>query len=107
MRKKSGISYPQNAMRHCFASYHIGKHKDAPKTAVLLGHPNPSLLYRTYLELVTSEDAEKYWNVVPESVRLAREASKQQQRKQADDAERESAESLSNVGEAVLAACRT
>jgi integrase len=27
LRRESGIKYPQNAMRHCFTSYHIAKHK--------------------------------------------------------------------------------
>jgi integrase len=61
LRKHANINYPQNAARHCFASYHIAYHRDAAQTAFLLGHPNAALLYNTYRELVTFEEAEKFW----------------------------------------------
>jgi len=64
LRRKSGVKYPQNAMRHCFCSYHLAMYRDAPKTAMLLGHPNPALLYHTYYELVTHEAAMVYWNIL-------------------------------------------
>ena len=69
--------------------------------AVMPGHPNPALLYRTYYELVKPEDAAEYWNILPASVRTAREA-EAQPREQAQDAEaREMAEMQSNCGQAV------
>lgn len=97
LRAKSGVEYPQNAMRHCFCSYHLTHHKDAAKTAVMLGHPNPALLYRTYYEIVRPEDAEAYWGIVPASVKTARDMERQAE----DDAEREAAESQSNCGKAI------
>jgi hypothetical protein len=60
-------------MRHSFASYHLAKHREAPRTAVLLGHPNPTLLYRTYWELVLPQEADKFWEIVPDSVRVQRQ----------------------------------
>lgn len=75
---------PTNTMRHCFCSYHIAKHKDASKTANLLGHPNPALLYRTYLELVKNGDADDYWRIVPASVKPAWEAARKAQAAQAN-----------------------
>lgn len=63
--------YPQNAMRHCFCSYHIAEFRDSAKTAMMLGHPNASLLYKTYYELVNVQDAHRFWRVVPESVKAA------------------------------------
>jgi site-specific recombinase XerD len=53
LRAKAGINYRQNAARHSFASYHVAMHDDAAKTAVLLGHPNPALLYSIYRECVS------------------------------------------------------
>ena len=68
LRKRANVNYPQNAARHCFASYHIAYHQDAAQTAFLLGHPNAALLYKTYRELVSFEDSEKFWDIVPDSV---------------------------------------
>ena len=61
------VRYPQNTARHCFASHHIAYNRDATQTAFLLGHPSPALLYSTYRQLVSFEDAEKYWNLLPKS----------------------------------------
>jgi site-specific recombinase XerD len=92
LRKKAGIEYPQNAMRHCFASYHLAQHKDASKTALMLGHPNPTMLYDTYYQLIKKpENVKTYWNIIPASVRAVREAAN-------DQAEREAAEFESNCG---------
>ena len=101
LRAKSGVEYRQNAMRHCFASYYVAHFKDAAKLAVILGHPNPALLYRTYYELVTPEDAAKYWDILPASVRATREAEARAQEKAKDDEAREFAELGSNCGHAI------
>jgi integrase len=69
LRRDSKVPYPNNAMRHCFCSYHIAKYRDASKTAMLLGHSSPKRLYHTYLELVTARDADTYWRIVPASVK--------------------------------------
>lgn len=72
LRAKAGINYRQNAARHSFASYHVAMHDDAAKTAVLLGHPNPTLLYSIYRECVSREEAVRFFDVVPRSVREER-----------------------------------
>jgi site-specific recombinase XerC len=96
LRNKTGIIYPQNGMRHSFTGYHLAMFNDAPKTSILLGHPNPKTLYSTYHEVTSKEDAEKFWAIVPKSV-----ADKQKLEAQAqDDKEREEAEAQSNCGEA-------
>ena len=56
---------PKNGLRHSFASYHLARHEDQNKTALQLGHDNTKTLYAHYRELVTSEDAEIYWNIFP------------------------------------------
>lgn len=76
LRRKANVDYRQNAARISFASYHLAAFEDAPKTAIMLGHPNPSLLYRTYRELETKEDAELYWNIVPKDVAVRQEEEK-------------------------------
>jgi len=62
------FNYPQNAMRHSFSGYHLAKHENSILTAFLLGHPNPNLLYSTYKELASKEDAELYWNIIPKQL---------------------------------------
>ena len=66
LRQQAKAGFKQNAARICFASYHLARFEDAPKTAFLLGHDNPTLLYSTYKALVTKEAAIRYWKITPE-----------------------------------------
>jgi integrase len=100
LRKKAGIPYPQNAARHCFASYHLERFGDAAKTAIILGHRNPSLLYQTYREVVTYEDAARYFEIVPKSVEEERKLAEECRLTALDEAERKCAESNSCCGRA-------
>jgi integrase len=97
LRKKAKIDYAQNAARHSFASYHVALHQDGTKTAFMLGHPDPQLLYSHYRKLVRREDAARYWEIVPKTVKADREAEK----KRTDENAREAAESQSNCGRAI------
>jgi len=63
--KVAGVTWKRNGLRHSFASYHLAATNEAPKVATELGHPNPTLLYNTYRELVLPEDAERYWKIEP------------------------------------------
>ncbi len=58
-------SWPHNALRHSFASYHLAYHQDAAKTALELGHTESRTLFRHYRELVRSEDAKAFWQIFP------------------------------------------
>jgi len=65
-RTAAGLkSWPSNALRHGFASYHLAKFNDQAKLAIELGHTDQELLHRHYRELVKPEQAEKYWNIRP------------------------------------------
>lgn len=77
-----GFVYPQNAMRHSFAGYHLAKFGNAATTAVLLGHPNPSLLYSTYKELSSKEEAEKFWNIVPMTLQERRNKDEEERKRE-------------------------
>jgi hypothetical protein len=57
---KLSLKWPDNCLRHSFASYHLAHYKDATKTAFLMG-TSPRLLYETYANLVSRRDAEKWW----------------------------------------------
>ena len=65
VRKASGITWRRNGLRHSFASYRLADTNDAPRVAAELGHPNPTLLYNTYRELVLPTEAERYWAIFP------------------------------------------
>jgi integrase len=58
-------SWPTNALRHSFASYHLAHHKNAASTAAELGHTSPVMLYRHYREVVLPDAAAAWWQVVP------------------------------------------
>jgi integrase len=61
-----GAVWPQDILRHSFASYHLARHQDAGKTAFELGHKgNVQILYRHYREVVSPAEAEEYWSIRP------------------------------------------
>ena len=65
-RMNAGLAkWPQNGLRHSFASYHLAKFQDAPRTALDLGHVSPRMVFNHYREVVTPEEAERYWNIFP------------------------------------------
>jgi len=59
------VRWPNNGLRHSFASYRLAATHDAPRVAVELGHTSPQMLYSTYRELVLPEEAERYWKIEP------------------------------------------
>ena len=66
VRKAADLErWPNNGLRHSFASYRLAACHDAPRVAAELGHTSPQMLYSTYRELVHPEDAERYWNITP------------------------------------------
>ncbi|MBL9145337.1 MAG: tyrosine-type recombinase/integrase, partial [Verrucomicrobiaceae bacterium] len=68
-RTAAGIeSWPSNAARHSFASYHLALHQDAAKTALQLGHTNTAVLFQHYRELAQPEEAEAYFKIAPNTV---------------------------------------
>ena len=66
VRQAAGISrWPNNGLRHSYASYRLAAISDAPRVASELGHTSPTMLYSTYRELVLPEEAERYWRIAP------------------------------------------
>ncbi len=60
------VAWPQNAMRHSFASYWLAKHGDLNKLALALGHSGGlEVLHRHYHRAVKQRDAMKFWEVEP------------------------------------------
>lgn len=59
------IPWPNNALRHSFASYHLAKFRNASELALEMGHADTKMIFEHYRELVHSEAAEEYWGINP------------------------------------------
>lgn len=55
--------FPQNALRHSFASYHLAHFRDPTRTAFEMGHASAKLIYETYANSVTRRDASLWWEL--------------------------------------------
>jgi integrase len=65
-RKDAGIDeWPDNALRHSFASYHVAHFKDAKGLALEMGHMDSGMLFNHYRALVRPSEAERYWSIRP------------------------------------------
>ena len=64
--------WPNNALRHSFASYHAAEFQNAGVLAAEMGHRDPDVTYRHYRELVRPAVAHKYWNLFPANAAAAR-----------------------------------
>jgi integrase len=68
-RDAAGIDdWPDNALRHSFASYHVVRFKDAKALALEMGHTDSGMLFNHYRALVKPSEAERYWNIRPTPV---------------------------------------
>ena len=59
-------TWPQNGLRHSFASYHLAKFNDAAALALQLGHTNANLVFQHYRQAVRPTESTKYWQIKPE-----------------------------------------
>jgi integrase len=59
------LKWPDNALRHSFASYHLALFKNASSTALELGHHDTRVTFAHYRELVKPKEAERYWKIRP------------------------------------------
>jgi integrase len=64
--KKADINHwPQDVLRHSFASAHYAAYKNPAHTALLLGHRDQNMLLTHYRDLMKPNDAARYWTIVP------------------------------------------
>lgn len=61
--------WPDNALRHSFASYHLAHFQNAASTALELGHHDSRITFAHYRELVKPKEAERFWNIKPSTSR--------------------------------------
>ncbi len=55
--------WPQNCLRHSFASYHLAICQDAGKTAHQLGHSTPQMVHSNYARAVTDKLSRQWWKL--------------------------------------------
>lgn len=57
------VEWPQDALRHSYASYHIALNENADALALQLGHESTSLIFSNYRHRVKKADAERYFGL--------------------------------------------
>lgn len=66
--KKKGLKlqpWPDNALRHSFASHHLAHYRNADDLALTMGHRGTDLIFRHYRALVDADQAAAYWAIRP------------------------------------------
>jgi integrase len=61
---KAGVTIPDNAGRHTFISMHVAHHESIDKTA-LEADNTAAVVKKDYLDIVTREEATKFWAIRP------------------------------------------
>ena len=64
--------WPQDGLRHSYASYHLAKHQNAPQTSLQMGHTSPHMLFNHYRNLVLAGDADRYWALTQDQIDATR-----------------------------------
>ncbi len=65
MRRAGIARWPQDVLRHSFASAHYAFHKNPAHTAMLLGHRDQNMLLTHYRDLMKPTEAARYWSLAP------------------------------------------
>jgi len=65
VRREAKVKWCSDVLRHSYASYHLAMHENAALTSLQLGHRNTGLLFNNYRDLVTREDAQRFWKITP------------------------------------------
>jgi integrase/recombinase XerD len=60
--------WPQDVLRHSFASAHYAFHRNPAHTALLLGHRDQNMLLTHYRDPMKPSDATRYWRLVPDPI---------------------------------------
>jgi integrase len=65
-RANAGLAtWPSNATRHSFGSYHLAAFQNAALCASEMGHVSASMTYRFYNQRVRPTVAQEFWRIVP------------------------------------------
>jgi integrase len=64
LAQKAGVKWKHNALRHSFASYRLAQTQNANQVALETGH-SVKVLFTNYRELVTPDDAKRWFEIAP------------------------------------------
>lgn len=65
-RQKAGIkTWPHDALRHSFGSYHYGAHRSAALTMAEMGHSNAKTFFKHYRRPMKKSVADPFWQIMP------------------------------------------
>ena len=62
--KAAGVDWPNNVLRHSYASYRLAQCQDAARVALEMGN-SPKMLFANYRALVDDKDAADWFNIIP------------------------------------------
>ncbi|RIZ68543.1 MAG: hypothetical protein D0530_11940 [Methylococcales bacterium] len=65
LAKEHDVVWPNNGLRHSYASYRLAQCQDAAKVALEMGN-SPAMIFRHYRELVMPQTAVEWWSILPE-----------------------------------------
>lgn len=65
MAKSAGVQIPRNACRHSFCSYALAHERNLNDLTLEMGHTKPGTIFAHYRELVTPQEAQRYWRLTP------------------------------------------
>jgi integrase len=65
LSRELGLVWPENGLRHSFASYHLAHFQSAETLALQMGHTSARMIFDHYRELVSPQDAARYWEIQP------------------------------------------
>ena len=63
--RDTGVANKPNALRHSYISYRLAVVHDTPRVALEAGN-SPAMIFKHYRELVTEEEAKKWFEVTAE-----------------------------------------
>jgi len=62
--KEKGLEWPNNALRHSYATYRLAASQDAARVALEMGN-SPQKLFSSYRELAAEHDAKAFFAITP------------------------------------------
>jgi len=62
--KAAGIEWPNNVLRHSYATYRLAQCQDAARVALEMGN-SPQMLFRNYRELADEKEAAAWFSLIP------------------------------------------
>ena len=63
--RELALEWPENGLRHSYASFHLARFENAEALALQMGHTSARMIFDHYREVVSPQDAQRYWEIRP------------------------------------------